>query len=84
MNLGFFLGVLVGSVLKFHAACDQCRKLKCKCERTGPNIPCRNCVTLNAGQCIASFAQQSLVFTGDIRVHLLGAFTETWSTKGVH
>lgn len=29
-------------------ACDQCRKLKCKCERTGSNIPCRNCVTLNA------------------------------------
>lgn len=59
-----------------YAACDQCRKLKCKCERTGPNIPCRNCVTLNAGQSIASFARRSLVFTGNHRVHLLGSFAE--------
>ncbi|KDQ32691.1 hypothetical protein PLEOSDRAFT_1073145 [Pleurotus ostreatus PC15] len=27
-------------------ACDQCRKSKCKCERTSPNEPCRSCVTL--------------------------------------
>jgi hypothetical protein len=29
------------------AACDQCRKSKCKCERTSPNEPCKNCVMLN-------------------------------------
>ena len=68
----------------FHAACDQCRKLKCKCERTGSNIPCRNCVTLNAGQCIASVLSPSLVFTGSSRVHFLGAFAETWSPQRVH
>ncbi|KAL6306894.1 fungal-specific transcription factor domain-containing protein [Sparassis latifolia] len=27
-------------------ACDQCRKSKCKCERSGPHEPCRNCVML--------------------------------------
>ncbi|KAH7101246.1 fungal-specific transcription factor domain-containing protein [Auriculariales sp. MPI-PUGE-AT-0066] len=27
-------------------ACDQCRKSKCKCERTGNNQPCRSCVVL--------------------------------------
>ncbi|KAF9269506.1 hypothetical protein L218DRAFT_953120 [Marasmius fiardii PR-910] len=27
-------------------ACDQCRKSKCKCERTSPSEPCRNCVML--------------------------------------
>ncbi|PCH37572.1 hypothetical protein WOLCODRAFT_84184 [Wolfiporia cocos MD-104 SS10] len=27
-------------------ACDQCRKSKCKCERAGPQDPCRNCVML--------------------------------------
>ncbi|KAE9408528.1 hypothetical protein BT96DRAFT_970469 [Gymnopus androsaceus JB14] len=27
-------------------ACDQCRKSKCKCERSSPNEPCRNCVML--------------------------------------
>ncbi|TFK31644.1 fungal-specific transcription factor domain-containing protein [Crucibulum laeve] len=27
-------------------ACDQCRKSKCKCERTGPNEPCKSCVML--------------------------------------
>ncbi|KAF7330022.1 Zn(2)-C6 fungal-type domain-containing protein [Mycena kentingensis (nom. inval.)] len=27
-------------------ACDQCRKSKCKCERTAPDAPCRSCVML--------------------------------------
>ncbi|EJU01612.1 hypothetical protein DACRYDRAFT_100452 [Dacryopinax primogenitus] len=27
-------------------ACDNCRKAKCKCEPTGPNQPCSNCVSL--------------------------------------
>lgn len=27
-------------------ACDQCRKSKCKCERSSPQDPCRNCVML--------------------------------------
>ncbi|KAG7451574.1 uncharacterized protein BT62DRAFT_942573 [Guyanagaster necrorhizus] len=27
-------------------ACDQCRKSKCKCERTSPEEPCRSCVML--------------------------------------
>ncbi|KAF8964723.1 fungal-specific transcription factor domain-containing protein, partial [Flammula alnicola] len=27
-------------------ACDQCRKSKCKCERTGPSEPCKNCIML--------------------------------------
>ncbi|KAJ7050446.1 fungal-specific transcription factor domain-containing protein [Mycena amicta] len=27
-------------------ACDQCRKSKCKCERTSPDAPCRSCVAL--------------------------------------
>ncbi|KAH9915218.1 fungal-specific transcription factor domain-containing protein [Fomitopsis serialis] len=27
-------------------ACDQCRKSKCKCERSNPQDPCRNCVML--------------------------------------
>ncbi|KAL4247550.1 hypothetical protein ABKN59_007339 [Abortiporus biennis] len=27
-------------------ACDQCRKSKCKCERSNPQEPCRNCVML--------------------------------------
>ncbi|KAJ7165119.1 fungal-specific transcription factor domain-containing protein [Mycena filopes] len=27
-------------------ACDQCRKSKCKCERTTPGEPCRSCVLL--------------------------------------
>ncbi|KDQ54162.1 hypothetical protein JAAARDRAFT_38766 [Jaapia argillacea MUCL 33604] len=27
-------------------ACDQCRKSKCKCERTASNEPCKNCVLL--------------------------------------
>ncbi|KAI3613223.1 hypothetical protein WG66_001383, partial [Moniliophthora roreri] len=31
-------------------ACDQCRKSKCKCERTSPNESCRNCVMLGT-QC---------------------------------
>ncbi|KAF9563839.1 hypothetical protein CPC08DRAFT_721409 [Agrocybe pediades] len=28
-------------------ACDQCRKSKCKCERTGPSEPCKNCIMLS-------------------------------------
>ncbi|TFK53184.1 hypothetical protein OE88DRAFT_1657100 [Heliocybe sulcata] len=28
-------------------ACDQCRKSKCKCERSSENEPCKNCVLLN-------------------------------------
>ncbi|KAI0640400.1 fungal-specific transcription factor domain-containing protein [Trametes meyenii] len=31
-------------------ACDQCRKSKCKCERSNPQDPCRNCVMLGT-QC---------------------------------
>ncbi|KAI0800103.1 fungal-specific transcription factor domain-containing protein [Fomes fomentarius] len=31
-------------------ACDQCRKSKCKCERSSPQDPCRNCVMLGT-QC---------------------------------
>jgi len=31
-------------------ACDQCRKSKCKCERTTPGEPCRNCVMLGTGE----------------------------------
>ncbi|KAH9474654.1 Nitrogen assimilation transcription factor nit-4 [Psilocybe cubensis] len=27
-------------------ACDQCRKSKCKCERSGPSEPCKNCIML--------------------------------------
>ncbi|PPR03375.1 hypothetical protein CVT24_012500 [Panaeolus cyanescens] len=27
-------------------ACDQCRKSKCKCERSGPNEPCKSCIML--------------------------------------
>ncbi|EAU83952.2 hypothetical protein CC1G_09834 [Coprinopsis cinerea okayama7 len=27
-------------------ACDQCRKSKCKCERSGPNEPCKSCILL--------------------------------------
>lgn len=30
-------------------ACDQCRKSKCKCERSSPQEPCRNCVMLGTG-----------------------------------
>ncbi|KAF8625103.1 hypothetical protein AX15_005575 [Amanita polypyramis BW_CC] len=28
-------------------ACDQCRKSKCKCERSGPGEACKSCITLN-------------------------------------
>ncbi|KAF8812811.1 hypothetical protein BYT27DRAFT_7182267 [Phlegmacium glaucopus] len=28
-------------------ACDQCRKSKCKCERGGPDEPCKSCVMLS-------------------------------------
>ncbi|KAF8874834.1 fungal-specific transcription factor domain-containing protein, partial [Infundibulicybe gibba] len=28
-------------------ACDQCRKAKCKCERSAPGDRCKNCVMLN-------------------------------------
>ncbi|KAJ7057212.1 fungal-specific transcription factor domain-containing protein, partial [Mycena amicta] len=31
-------------------ACDQCRKSKCKCERTSPDAPCRSCVALKTGK----------------------------------
>ncbi|KAI5120399.1 hypothetical protein M0805_000178 [Coniferiporia weirii] len=31
-------------------ACDQCRKSKCKCERTGDGEPCKSCILLGA-QC---------------------------------
>lgn len=31
-------------------ACDQCRKSKCKCERSSPQDPCRNCVMLGTGE----------------------------------
>lgn len=34
-------------------ACDQCRKYKCKCERSNPNEPCKNCVMLGT-QCTFS------------------------------
>ena len=27
-------------------ACDQCRKSKCKCERSGPNELCKSCAML--------------------------------------
>ena len=32
-------------------ACDQCRKSKCKCERSSPQDPCRNCIMLGTGAC---------------------------------
>jgi hypothetical protein len=28
-------------------ACDQCRKSKCKCERTGDGESCKNCIMMN-------------------------------------
>ncbi len=31
-------------------ACDQCRKSKCKCERSTPQEPCKNCVLLGTGE----------------------------------
>ena len=42
-------------------ACDQCRKSKCKCERSSPQDPCRNCVMLGTRtscvpNCSASFS----------------------------
>ena len=33
-------------------ACDQCRKSKCKCERSSPQEPCRNCVMLGTRECL--------------------------------
>ncbi|KAI0694111.1 fungal-specific transcription factor domain-containing protein [Cytidiella melzeri] len=30
-------------------ACDQCRKSKCKCERTSAAEPCKNCILLGTG-----------------------------------
>lgn len=30
----------------FALACDQCRKSKCKCERSSPNEPCKSCIML--------------------------------------
>lgn len=33
-------------------ACDQCRKSKCKCERSSPQDPCRNCVMLGTRKCL--------------------------------
>ncbi|KAF7293007.1 Zn(2)-C6 fungal-type domain-containing protein [Mycena indigotica] len=33
-------------------ACDQCRKSKCKCERSTPEGPCRNCTALKTGKTV--------------------------------
>lgn len=63
-------------------ACDQCRKLKCKCERTGLNIPCRNCVTLNAGQYIASSALRFVRLLGTSECTFLGPSRKRGPPKG--
>jgi hypothetical protein len=34
------------------SACDQCRKSKCKCERTSPNEPCKSCIMLGTRECL--------------------------------
>ena len=39
-------------------ACDQCRKSKCKCERSAPSEPCKNCVLLGTRTCF-SFVRPS-------------------------
>jgi len=36
-------------------ACDQCRKSKCKCERTSPSKPCKNCIILGTGRPLIPF-----------------------------
>lgn len=41
-------------------ACDQCRKSKCKCERTNPQDPCRNCVMLGTRKFSSSLASSHL------------------------
>lgn len=36
-------------------ACDQCRKSKCKCERSSPQEPCRNCVMLGTRESLSLY-----------------------------
>jgi len=45
-SLPIALCLWIAPALSPLVACDQCRKSKCKCERSGPNEPCKNCMML--------------------------------------
>ena len=70
-------------------ACDQCRKSKCKCERSLPTEPCKNCILLGTGtsallarHALTSFRLMTLNTT--FSLHVPRSFTETWSSEGLH
>jgi hypothetical protein len=80
-------------------ACDQCRKSKCKCERTSPHEPCKNCVLLGTRtspfSCLRPYASVLLeglplssstltLFPLLRSVHFPRSFTETRSSKGLY
>ncbi len=48
-------------------ACDQCRKSKCKCERSSPQEPCRNCVMLGTRECPLSVSTNAWVVVFRVR-----------------
>lgn len=52
---GVFLATLLRLPDHLRAACDQCRKSKCKCERAGDGSACKNCMMLGTGMYLVPF-----------------------------
>ena len=50
-------------------ACDQCRKSKCKCERSAQGDDCKNCVMLGVREWAGS-VHHRLILTRAISVHV--------------
>jgi hypothetical protein len=45
-------------------ACDQCRKSKCKCERTSDNESCKACIMLGTREfCVVQFVEIFFAFS---------------------
>lgn len=65
-------------------ACDQCRKSKCKCERTNSQEPCRNCVMLGTGELLSHVALHwnSKVYRYYIACTFLGPSRKRGPPKG--
>jgi hypothetical protein len=77
-----FLFISSHSTYTHHTtACDQCRKSKCKCERSAPGEPCKSCVML--GTCNYPYlSSRSLSNTLHLACTFLGPSRKRGPPKG--
>ena len=65
-------------------ACDQCRKSKCKCERSSQNEQCKNCVLLGTRASSVVSPASPVAHPAAPSVHVPRPLAQTWAAQGLH